>query len=146
MIDNYRSWKDVPIGLCQIANLLVCLSECPRLMKVVIFQYDDALFDSLIAYDDKCFIAAGSQVRRDFLKAWVDIKDSAACLAFANGNVVGYGCLRPSLVGTSHLIGPLYADSKDIAKDLIRTLIKSVAASEVTLDIWYVICLHMASI
>jgi len=39
------------------------------------------------------------------------------------GDVIGYGCRRPAVLADEHhYVGPLYADSYDIAADLLQKL------------------------
>ena len=43
------------------------------------------------------------------------------------GDVVGYGCRRPAVTAAEHhFIGPLYADSFNIAWDLVQQLTSDV--------------------
>ena len=105
---------------------------------MVSFQFQPELFDYLVKYDDKCFPESGSIIRRDFLKEWIAMEGSATVLATIGDKVVGYGCRRPAIEGGVHLIGPLYADNKDIARALVLELGKSIQGLELTIDVWLV--------
>jgi len=53
------------------------------------------------------------------------------------GDVVGYGCRRPAVADSAqHLIGPLYADSYDVARDLVRALTCDIAQQNICINIW----------
>jgi len=50
-----------------------------------------------------------------------------------NGHLTGYGVVRPCRQG--YKIGPLFADSKDIAEELFRGLSTRVSGSGVYIDV-----------
>jgi len=53
-----------------------------------------------------------------------------------HGEVVGYGCRRPSVnKAQHHHIGPLYADTYDIACDLIRSLTDDIVGQTIQLAV-----------
>ncbi len=87
-------------------------------------------FDRLCAYDRLAFPAA----RPAFLRAWID-QGGATALASVDGDTIrGYGVIRPCREGFK--IGPLFADSPDIADALYRDLASHApAASTVYLDV-----------
>ena len=70
----------------------------------------------LEAYDELVFGAARSQ----FLRRWITLPDSAALGVLKRDKLAGYGVLRPRQEG--YQIGPLYADSPEIAENLFRSL------------------------
>jgi len=52
------------------------------------------------------------------------------------GDVVGYGCRRPSITAArQHLIGPLYAESYEIASDLLQKLMCDIVAQNIEMSI-----------
>jgi GNAT superfamily N-acetyltransferase len=63
--------------------------------------------------------------RESFLKKWLNMPDSTA-LAYAgpDGGIAGYGVIRKCLKG--HKIGPLFADSPEIADRILEGLTFSV--------------------
>jgi len=77
---------------------------------------DVALLDAVTAYDRRFF-----PVKRDaFLKCWTRIPESRA-VAFMDGDeVCGYGVIRKCRKG--YKIGPLFADTGDIAEALFGSL------------------------
>ena len=88
----------------------------------------DAEFERLMSYDDKCFVRPGSAMRRELVSRWVKLPGGRALLAVnEQGDVVGYGCRRPCItVPDHHCIGPLYADTYDIASDLLLQLTRDI--------------------
>ena len=100
------------------------------------WQVGDTEFDRLMSYDDKCFIRAGSAWRREFMSRWVKIPGGRAMMAVnQQGDVAGYGCRRPAVsVAESHLIGPLYADSYEIAWDLVQQLTRDVIGHNIEMN------------
>lgn len=103
-------------------------------------------FDSLVAYDDGCFIRPGSQQRRRLLKRWTTIPGGKTVVAFrgtgSDGGggerrrrVVGFGCRRPSLQNGNHLIGPLYADDAGVAWDIVGSLVSDIAGEKIWINI-----------
>jgi len=99
------------------------------------WQVGDTEFDGLMSYDDKCFIRPGSAWRREFMSRWVKIPGGRAMMAVnQQGDVVGYGCRRPAKrqsLANYHIIGPLYADSYEIAWDLLQQLTRDVIGQNI---------------
>jgi len=53
-----------------------------------------------------------------------------------HGDVVGYGCRRPMVTAAKqHYIGPLYADSYDIAASLLQQLTSDVIGQRIRIII-----------
>jgi len=99
----------------------------------------ESLLDAVVRYDDQCYVIGGSRWRRRLLENWVNIPGGRALVAMAGDGetVVGYGCRRPAtLHKTDHLIGPLYADSLDVAKDLAAALTRDIVGHDVWINIW----------
>jgi len=101
---------------------------------------NNAEFDSLMSYDDKCFIRPGSAWRRELMSRWIKIPGGQAVMAVnRQGDVVGYGCRRPVVSASKrhnhHCIGPLYADSYDIAADLLQQLTRDIHGDRVWIAI-----------
>jgi len=95
------------------------------------------MFDRLMTYDDKCFVRCGSAWRRKFMSQWLKIPGGRAVMAVSQqGDVIGYGCRRSSVnKAEHHHIGPLYADSYDVAWDLIHALTDDVAGQTILLTV-----------
>jgi len=86
-------------------------------------------FDELVAYDTVHFSAP----RIGFLRRWIDQPDGAALGAVHKGRLAGYGVVRPCRSG--YKIGPLFADSDELAEALLESLCARVAGSPVVLDV-----------
>lgn len=89
-----------------------------------------AHLDALAAYDRRCFPAD----RRDFVARWLTAPGHTARAYLHDGQVAGYGVIRPARTG--HRIGPLFADTPQAAEALFDALTATVDPSaEVFLDI-----------
>ena len=78
-------------------------------------------FTDLCAYDRQFFPVN----REDFLRAWVAMPDAAGLVYQQQGQIQGYGVIRQCRHG--HKIGPLFADSSQIAEDLFPGLMAKVS-------------------
>ena len=102
-------------------------------------QISEADFDKLIAYDNGCFISQNLATRHDFLRLWTKIPGGATYIAVddrVEGQIVGYGCRRPAIQASNHLLGPLYADNGEIAEALLNKLCSDVAGDNVIVSTW----------
>lgn len=79
-------------------------------------------FDRLAAYDRQLY----PQARTQFLRAWITRPGSVGLALIEDGNPAGYGVIRPSRNG--YRIGPLFADTPDVATRLLDGLLASVPA------------------
>src|SRR6185369_3810248 len=73
-------------------------------------------FEMLDAYDRRHFPAP----RPSFLRGWIQQKGAVALGVMRDGNLVGYGMIRPAVHG--FLIGPIFADDHAAADLLFRAL------------------------
>ncbi|MFM0501411.1 GNAT family N-acetyltransferase [Paraburkholderia caffeinilytica] len=85
--------------------------------------------ERLLDYDRQCFPAG----RERFLAAWLGQRDATALVAVRDGKVAGYGVLRRC--GTGCKIGPLFADSDEVASDLFDALVARVPGEVIVLDV-----------
>ncbi|EDV19956.1 uncharacterized protein TRIADDRAFT_61617 [Trichoplax adhaerens] len=77
-------------------------------------------FDKLLQYDRR----HSPDVRKHFLAAWISVgTDRSLVYLDENNTIQGFGAIRKAIDG--YKIGPLYADSFDIAESLIHTLVES---------------------
>lgn len=106
--------------------------------ELAIRQVGNSDFDGLMRYDDECFVRPGSAWRREFMSRLIMIPGSRTMIAVnQQGDVVGCGCRRPAVAAAEHhLIGPLYADSYDIARQMLYALTCDIAGQ----NIWISIC------
>ena len=86
-------------------------------------------------YDDKCFIRAGSAWRRGMMSRWMKLPGGRTVMAVDHqGDVVGYGCRNREVKNAGiHFIGPLYADSCDIGRDLMHELTRDIVGQTVVI-------------
>jgi GNAT superfamily N-acetyltransferase len=73
-------------------------------------------FDEVLAYDQPFF----PENRKSFLECWINRNGSTALGIQENGELTGYGVIRPCRTG--HKIGPLFADRPDLADALFCAL------------------------
>lgn len=76
-------------------------------------------FQELLSYDDQFFPVS----RPQFLKPWIKQPESTVLGYIKQDKLAGYGMIRKCRQG--YKIGPLFADSKIIAKKLLAALINS---------------------
>lgn len=86
-------------------------------------------FDDLNAYDRAHFPAP----RPEFLRGWIAIPGSAALARLRGGRLVGYGVIRPCVVGFK--IGPLFADDPGVADELLLSLLAHAPGQTVLFDV-----------
>jgi hypothetical protein len=86
-------------------------------------------FEEIAAYDRPFF----PDDRTRFLKCWIDRPHSRALGFVRDGALSGYGVIRPCRSG--YKVGPLFADSPEIAESLFLALQENVAeGAQVFLD------------
>jgi GNAT superfamily N-acetyltransferase len=93
--------------------------ENPEIVKLTALP-----FESVDAYDRPFFPADRSR----FISAWINQPDCHALGIRRNGKLAGYGVIRPCRVG--YKIGPLFADSVELAESLFLALKSCVRPSE----------------
>ena len=71
------------------------------------------------------------------MRLWTCIPDGMTYVALsASGELQGFGCRRPCIQPESHQVGPLYADSGDVAEALLQMLCADVTGKDVTINVW----------
>jgi len=122
--DNYRrsgfslAWNNIRYrgrGTAQVPSGLMAASAVP--------------FDEMLAYDAAHF---GCE-RPSFLRRWIAPPAGLALASIENGSLAGYGVIRACREG--HKIGPLFAESPNIADKLFLGLTASVPGEHFYLDI-----------
>ncbi len=86
-------------------------------------------FDRLAAFDHRFF----GEPRDSFLAAWITLPERAALVALRDGTIVGFAVMRSCL--TTSRVGPLFAESPDIATALVSALAKEMDATAVAIDV-----------
>jgi len=78
------------------------------------------------------------------MSRWITIPGGRAMMVVnRQGDVVGYGCRRPAVSEAEHhVIGPLYADSYGIARQMVYALTCDIAGHNISINIWYVTIDH----
>lgn len=100
-------------------------SETKGLVKL-----SEVSFEKLVAYDSQCFPVP----REKFLKCWITMPESHGTASVSNGGIIGYGVIRKCKVG--YKVGPLFADTLDVATNIYRELCNQVKEEvEVFLDV-----------
>ncbi len=86
---------------------------------------------AVAAFDAKFF----STPRPQFLECWLFQKDAHAFIIKENGTgeIVGYGVIRKCFQG--HKVGPLFANTPDIAAEILESLMSTVPDEAVFLDV-----------
>lgn len=77
-------------------------------------------FDELVKYDRQFFPAD----RTTFLNYWVKQPESTALASKINNHIQGYGMIRKCRIG--HKIGPLFAETFEVADSLFQSLVNSI--------------------
>lgn len=126
--DNYRksgfvlAWKNVRFGGTSSAAK-------PRASAPIV-PLASVDFSALCAYDRRVFPAP----RDTFLRCWTVMPDATGLGWLADGKLAGWGLLRRCRAG--HKIGPLVADTPEIASALYAALCAAVPAGDtVYLDV-----------
>ena len=82
---------------------------------------------ALFMYDASVF---GSE-RHAFLSKWLRMIGSHARVAIdIEGYIVGYTVARPTFIKQSYKIGPLYADSDEVAEKLLKAVFEELLRQE----------------
>ncbi|WP_062268596.1 GNAT family N-acetyltransferase [Endozoicomonas arenosclerae] len=71
--------------------------------------------------------------RKAYLKAWLTQKDAIGYCSLKDQTIQGYGVMRPCIEGFK--IGPLFADTPDIAKEILLTLLSETQGAPAFCDI-----------
>jgi GNAT superfamily N-acetyltransferase len=88
-----------------------------------IFNLSNLQFDEILAYDQPFF----PDNRTDFLDCWISRSGTTALGIQVDGMLAGYGVIRPCRSG--YKIGPLFADSPELAETLFCALKSSITES-----------------
>lgn len=90
---------------------------------------DKVPFASIEADDATVFPAA----RSAFLRAWMNTRGHIGRALLRDGRLAAWGVIRPCRTG--YKIGPLVADDRAAADDVVQALLGSAGAGEVLLDV-----------
>jgi GNAT superfamily N-acetyltransferase len=84
--------------------------------------------ETICQYDRQCFPAQ----RKDLLQCWISKPERCALGFYEDDSIKGFGVIRPATQG--HRIGPLFADSLDIAQSLLLHLVDSISGGDFYID------------
>ena len=85
-------------------------------------------FDKLAAYDRRFF----PEARDSFMASWITLPERAAMVALRDGELVGFAVMRACQAASR--VGPLFAQSPEIAASLISGLAAKTGATAVAID------------
>lgn len=85
-------------------------------------------FDKLAAYDRRFF----PEARDSFLASWISLPERAAMVAVRDGKLAGFAVMRACQAASR--VGPLFADSAEIAAALVSALAQKTGAAAVAID------------
>ena len=94
-----------------------------------VIPLSEIFFSELDEYDQRHFPAP----RSDFLKLWVSQPGAYAKAKLRDGKLAGYAVARPCQKG--YKIGPLFADDRAAAEDLLCALLNELPEQVVFLDV-----------
>ncbi len=86
-------------------------------------------FDKLASYDRRFVVAE----RDTFLSLWIGLQQRTSLVALKDGAIVGFGVMRAC--PASFKVGPLYAESPEIAAALIAALTRQMSPPAVVMDV-----------
>jgi hypothetical protein len=86
-------------------------------------------FDKLAAFDRRFF----PEARDSFLATWISLPERAAMVAVQDGRLVGFAVMRACRAASR--VGPLFADSPEIAAALVGALAAKTGAMSVAIDV-----------
>ena len=94
-----------------------------------ILSANEVGYARLAAYDSRLFFAP----RPAFLESWLTQPGGTALAAVRQGEVAGYGVIRPCRAGFK--IGPLFADDPYVAERLLSALAAAAGGEQIFLDV-----------
>ena len=86
-------------------------------------------FDKLAAFDRRFF----PEARDSFLASWISLPERAAMVAVQDGRLAGFAVMRACRAASR--VGPLFADSPEIAATLVSALAVKTGATSVAIDV-----------
>jgi ribosomal protein S18 acetylase RimI-like enzyme len=94
-------------------------ARCPTVSSLIV-HYDDSMLDAVAEYDRRCFPAA----RRGYLARLFQMEDCVVYVYREAGELRGYVTVYP--VHDAWTVAPCFADTAEIARQLIRAAVNSV--------------------
>ncbi|MFZ5780535.1 MAG: GNAT family N-acetyltransferase [Pseudomonadota bacterium] len=103
--------------------------DAPVPAGVVLADARGVPFDRLSAFDRRFF----PEVRDSFLACWISLPERAAMVALRDGAIAGFAVMRACQAASR--VGPLFAESPDIAAALVSGLARRMGAAAVAIDV-----------
>ena len=129
-MNKHNGFRSVFYGAFFVFNIqttIACFSETSKRCHVKIKRIEDVDMQALFMYDASVF---GFQ-RHAFLSKWLRMIGSHARVAIdCEGSIVGYTVARPTFIKQSYKIGPLYADSDEVAEKLLKAVFEELLQQE----------------
>ncbi|MEH6630692.1 MAG: GNAT family N-acetyltransferase [Halopseudomonas aestusnigri] len=104
-----------PEATLPISNVLVDIQSLPA--------------EQIINFDKGCFF----DKRHNFMKAWLREEGHRGFAYLEEGNIKGYGLIRPYADG--YKTGPLFAENPEIANTLFQALCSKIEGGKIILDV-----------
>ncbi|MEL7588958.1 MAG: GNAT family N-acetyltransferase [Prolixibacteraceae bacterium] len=101
----------------------------PFLLHPFVLPVKEQDMDQVVEYDSRCFGFS----RPQFMQQWLNLADASAFKYQADGKVRGLAVIRKAAAG--HRIGPLFADSRNIAEELYKACLDAAPGEQVFIDI-----------
>jgi hypothetical protein len=121
-------WKVVPLcGEINPADIKLVETESGQ----DVIPYEESLFQALVDYDT-ALNTVGS--REKFIRLCLEKPMTNCYVARDNGIVIGYGIIQPAIRGNR--IAPLYCDSPNLTRLILKKLLQSVPAKKPLVN-WY---------
>ena len=103
-------------------------ASAPPPAGVSLLDARSVAFDKLAAYDRRFF----PEARDSFLASWITLPERAAMVALRDGELAGFAVMRACQAASR--VGPLFAESPEIAASLISSLAAKTGAIAVAVD------------
>ncbi|KEQ14995.1 GNAT family N-acetyltransferase [Endozoicomonas numazuensis] len=111
-------------------NLRFCFRQKPGPTSKNVVALSDMTLIELLDYEQQELFPCR---RKAYLKAWLTQKDAVGYCSLNNHKIQGYGVIRPCIEG--YKIGPLFADTPDIAREILLALLSEAREAPVYCDI-----------
>lgn len=130
VLENLKLYKRVGLNLDHLNARYQGFGSGTRKLVSGMTELSKVSFDVLLKYDTEVF----GFNRENFLRCWIKQPESYGYAVTTGKNLMGYGVLRKCRSG--YKIGPLFADSPQVAQDIFGSLLSQIGKDdEVYFDI-----------
>ena len=109
------------ISTCKIQTEIITIPEIQPVVDIDMTQVDDTNMVSVMNFDKN----VSTINRSDHMPGWLISADGITYGAFHNGECVGYICVKYNPRLMVYVLQPLYANTPDIALQLICTMLQN---------------------